>query len=300
MTEEKNKWVKYGSIFAIVIMLVSAVLVGLMYLGDDSTDFAEYPLKNIKGTHTDFTFKNAKDGVKYLPEGVLGISILKVYPGDNISESLNASFPGVVFDKVMVGSYAEGMVEYYSVEENNNGSIVLQGKPKYDEYNGYNIVITNPAQRAIVGDPIIIASFYNYVTDNKLGRKVVDVIAGKASGATNLNDILSYADDTDVFDEIIVFKANNGSDYDKYYQRSSQSGTGILQMEAIFLSPNEDVKESVRAFEKNASESVTVAVTENGPALKINITTSDYIGYLTEMQKLNKLVSDHTVQSSSA
>jgi len=298
MTEEKSKWVKYGAIFAIIIMLGSGVLAVSMLL-DDSAEPTEYPLKNIKGQQTDFTFKNAKDGVKYLPAGVLSVNILKIYPDDEISESLSHSFPGIVTDKVMLGSYKEGMIEYYSVKENNNGSIVVQGKPTYDKYGGYDMIRVSPAQRAIIGDPLIIASFFNYSKDSTLGKRVIDVLNGDASGATDLNDILAYADDVDNFDEIIAYKANAGSDYDKYYQRSSQSGTGILQMEAIILSPDDSVKESVSAFSNNASESVTVAVMENGPALKIYITSSDYIGFLTKTNELYKLISTHTVQSNS-
>jgi hypothetical protein len=300
MTEEKSKWVKYGAIFAIIIMIGSAVLVGLSLYGNDSTDPVEYPLKSIKGTQADFTFKNAKDGVKYLPAGILSVEVIKIYPGDVIAESFNNAFPGVTSDKVMVGSYPDGIVEYYAVDENNNGSVIVPGKPRYDEYNGYNVLIMSPAQRVIAGDPLIVASFFNYTLNNTLGKRVADVLAGKSSGATDLNDILAYAEDTDVFDEIRAFKANNGSDYDKYYQCTSQSETGILKIEAIFLSPNEDVKESVSAFANNASDSVTVAVLEDGPALKIYITTSDYIGFLVEMQNLNQLISSHTAQGSSA
>ena len=293
MTEEKSKWVKYGAIFAIIIMVGSAVLVGLSLYGNDSTDPVEYPLKDIAGTHANVTFKNAKDGVKYLPAGVLSVDIIKVYPNDEISASLNKSFTGITADKVMVGSYKEGIVEYYSVE-NNNGTMTIAGKPNYEQYSGFNLIRTNVAQRVIVGNPIIIASFFNYTIDSTLGKKVVDVLTGTAAGSTDLNDILAYANDTANFDEIRVYKANAGSDYDKYYQCASQSGAGMIQLEAIFLSPNEEVKESVTAFANNAAESVTVAVTEDGPALKIYITTSDYIGYLTETNNLYNLISNHT------
>ena len=296
MTEEKSKWVKYGAIFAIIIMLGSGVLAVSMLL-DDSAEPTEHSLKDIKGPQADFTFKNAKDGVKYLPEGVINISITRITPGDNISANLDKSFPNVTLDACMVGIYETGMVEYYSVKDNNNGKIVLSGKPKYDKYGGFNLIRASVAQRVIVGDPIIIASFFNYRLDSTLGNKVVDVLTGKANGATNFNDILSYADDTEIYNEITVFKANERSNFSKYYQRSSQYENGTILLETIVLNPSESMKSDIVKFAEPSMENATVSVIENGPAMKIYITGQDYISFAMKANELYTLTYSHTNQS---
>ena len=285
MTEEINKLVKYGAVFAIILMLGSAVLVGLTVFGsNDSTNSVA------------FTFINAKDGVKYLPDGLLSVNIIKIDPDDEIAASLNNSFPGVAFEKMMVGSYESGGLEYYAIKNAGSGNITVPGNPRYENYDDYKIAVTQSNQHVIVGNPLIITTFFNSSNDATLSKKALDVISNKTPGATNLNDILSYADDESNYEEIIAFKANAGSDYDKYYQRASILYNGTLQLEAIILSPNENVKKSVEEFAKIDSENTTITVTENGPALKMYINSTDGPLFVEEMDKLMTLLASHTVQ----
>jgi hypothetical protein len=296
MTEEKSKWVKYGSIFAIIIMLVSAVLVGLMYFSNDDGP-AEYFLKDFAGTHTNFTFKNAKDGVNYLPEGVLRVDIIKVYPESETAVNLEQSFPGVTFDKVMIGSYDSGGVEYYSAKDISNGKIALPETPRYENYSGYSMIIISPAQRIIAGNPIAIATYFNYSVDNTLGRKMIDVLNKKSTGSTDFNDILSYADDTEVYDQISFSKVNGN--FSKSYQRSSYYENGTIQLESIIYNPQQAMKDDIEIFAVNSAENVTVSVTENGPAMKIYVTSPDYISFAMKANELYGLIASHTVQENS-
>lgn len=309
MQEEKSKWMKFGAIFAIVIMVGSAVFVGLLYgwdslTGDDNST-TEYPFTDVPGTHTNFTFKNAKDAANHVPEEVLGINILKIYDNDSIDQKLRENFPGADGSKVMTASYQTGILEYYPIENESNTSMVINGsKPQYENYESYNIIFVSPYQRVVVGSPIIIASFFNYTSDNSLAKKALDVIEGKASGSTNLNDILAYADDTENYDEIIVYKANAGSDYDKYYQRASQylNGTTFqlsFQMESIILKPTDEMKQDVRDLAANATEGVEFTITEEGDVMKTYVDGSNYTSFMADTNALYKLVSNHTKQANS-
>ncbi|WNY28792.1 hypothetical protein MmiEs2_09960 [Methanimicrococcus stummii] len=307
MQEEKSKWVKYGSLFAIIIMLGSVfalVLYGSWdsLTGNDSAT-TEYPFADVPGTHTNFTFKNAKDAAKYVPEGVLGINILKIYENDSIDQKLQENFPGAEASRVMTASYSTGGLEYYLLDSEENVSIVLNSsKPQYENYEGHNIIFISPYQRVVVGNPFVIASFFNYV-DNTLAKNAVDVFEGKASGSTNLNDILAYAEDTDNYDEIIVYKANDGSNYTKYYQRSSQylnmtTFQLSFQLESIILNPSDEMKQDVRDLAENANAGVEFTITEEGDVMKTYVDGSDYTSFMTDTNALYKLVSSHTKQSS--
>ncbi|MDV0445997.1 hypothetical protein MmiAt1_16030 [Methanimicrococcus sp. At1] len=309
MKEEKNKWMKFGAIFAILIMVGSAVFVGILYgydslTGDDNTT-TEYPLTDVPGTHANFTFKNAKDAAGYVPEDVLSINILKIYSNDSIDQGIKEAFPGAESDKRLVASYQTGMLAYYPLESEENVSILISGKkPQYENYDGYNIIFTHAAQRVVVGSPIIIASFFNYLSDNTLAKKAIDVLEGKASGSTTLNDILAHADDTDTYDEIIVYKANDGSNYDKYYQRSSQylnmtTFQLSFQLESIILNPSDEMKQDVRDLAENAT-GTEFTITEEGNVMKTYVDGSDYTAFMTDTNTLYQLVSKHTQQSSTA
>ncbi|MDL2261779.1 hypothetical protein LJC08_06090 [Methanimicrococcus sp. OttesenSCG-928-J09] len=307
MQEEKNKWVKYGAIFAILIMVGSAVFVGILYgwesLTGDDNEPTEYPFTDVPGNHTNFTFKNAKDAANYVPAGVLSINILKIYDNDTVDQGLTEAFPGAESDKRMVASYPTGMLAYYPIENESNVSIVINGsKPQYENYEGYNIIFTHAAQRVVVGSPIIIASFFNYAADNTLAKKALDVLAGKSSGSTDLNDILSYADDVSNYDEIIVYKANAGSDYDKYYQRASQNVNMTtfqleFQMESIVLKGSSAMKQDIRDLAENASEGIEFVITEEGDVFKTYVNGADYTSFMKDTNALYQLVSKHTQQS---
>ncbi|WNY24452.1 hypothetical protein MmiHf6_17890 [Methanimicrococcus hongohii] len=309
MQEEKSKWVKYGAIFAILIMVGSGVFVGLMYwdgLTGDENATIEYPFADVPGTHANFTFKNAKDAAQYVPEDVLSINILKVYDNDTIDQTLQTSFPGAEPARLLTASYLTGGLEYVVLESEENVSIVLNGsKPQYEDYEDYNIIFISPYQRVIAGNPLIIASFYNYVADNSLAKKAVDVLAGKSAGSTTLNDILEYADDTETYDEIIVYKANNGSNYEKYYQRSSQyvnmtTFQLAFQLESIILNPNDEMKQAVYDLAENASEGIEFTITEEDNVMKTYVDGADYTSFMTDTNALYKLISDHTKQSTTA
>ena len=304
MQEQKSKWVKFGAIFAILIMVGSAVLVGLLLTDSGSSDkTTEFPLSDVSGAKANFTFKNAIDGSKYLPEGVVSISILKIYEGDTIDRGMKAAFPGAEADKIMMASYMTGRVDYYSlIDESNVSFVINSSKPQTEMYENHSIIFANPSQRVIAGNPLILASFYNYAVDNSLAKRAVDVLSGKASGSTDLNDILAYADNTEVFDEIIVYKANSGSSYDKYYERSSQfinmtTFQLAFQVESIVLQPSAEMKADIYALSENATGDNKITIIEEGNALKTYIDSSDVTEFMQDREALYKIVSDHTRQS---
>jgi len=299
MQEQKSKWVKFGAIFAILIMVGSVFFIfgsvdwGNLIGGSNKT--TEFPLSDVSGTKANFTFKNAIDGSKYLPEGALNITIQTISPNDVFDQELQTIFPGIEADRHMRVMYSSGYVDYFSLSNGSNASIILnESRPQYDSHEGYNIIFKNPSQRVVAGNPIILASFFNYAIDNSLARKVVDVLSGKSSGSTDFDDILSYADNTEIYNGITMFKASEESNYSKYYQRSSHYENGTFQLETIILNPEMSMKEDIEAFSDNGVESVTVSITENGPAMKIYITGTDYIPFATKANELYNLASNHS------
>jgi hypothetical protein len=142
MQEQKSKWVKFGAIFAILIMVGSAVLVGLLLTDSGSNKTTEFLLSDTPGTQANFTFKNAIDGSKYLPEGVLGITIRTIYSNDTVDQGLKQDFPGIEADKLMTASYSAGRIDYFSLRNESNASVTINGKPQYDVYESLSMMFT--------------------------------------------------------------------------------------------------------------------------------------------------------------
>lgn len=308
--EEKNKWVKYGALFAIAIMVGSAVLVGILGSWDkitgDKDGLTEHSFSDISGKHMNFTFKNAKDAAKILPENILAINIVKIYADDSYYQSIQSSFPGANISKMLSASYADGGLELFVIEDESNAGIVLNtSKPQIETYENYSLIFINPYQKVVVGNPILISTVYDYTAGNTLAKKTIDVLSGKSEGSTGLNDILAYADDVSNYDEIVVFKANTGSSYEKYYQRSSQSVNMTsfqidLQFESILLNPSDEMKQDLSDLSQNASDGIQFTITEESNIMKIYVEGADYTGFLNDTNALYKIVSNHTKQAATA
>lgn len=307
MKEEKNNWIKIGAIFAIVIMLGSVFFIAFdSIFGDWGNETTGYPFADVPGAHVNFTFNNAKDAAALVPEGVLSLNIVRVFPNDTIDQGIKQAFPGAQAQRRMVASYPAGYLEYYPIENESNASILINGTaPTYETYQNYNVIFINPIQRVIVGNPIILASFFNATADSTLAQKAIDVLTGTTSGSTTLNDILQYADNVSNYDQIIVYQANPGSDYGKYYQRVSQgvntsTGQLIFQVESIVLQPNDAMKADIYTLAENANESVEYTVLEEGNVLKLYLDGSNLTSFRAESDALYQLVSNHTQQASNS
>lgn len=311
--DKKSKWMKFGALFAILIMVGSAVFVGILYGldgltgGNDNTETA-YPFTDVTGNHVNFTFKNAKDAAAYIPAGVLSISIHRIYDNSTIDQGLQEAFPGADGEYRMTASYETGALSYFLINEEsmNNTSIMINGsKPQYENYGGYDIIFMNAAQRVVVGNPLFIATFYNYTSDNSLARKAIDVLNGNTSGSSNLNDILVYADDVSLYDEIIVYEANSGSNYTKYYQRSSSYAIGmdfqlVFELESIIMNPTDEMKADVYALAANATEGIEFTITEEDNVLITDVVGHEYEPFMEDTTELYNLISNHTRQGTTA
>jgi len=275
--EKKSNWVRFGAIFAILIMLGSATL-GVVMLTDlfGSNKAKPYPFSDISGKHADFNFTNIKDGAKYLPEGVSRISCYST--NATINASLNSSFPGAEPSAVMVAYYPTGMLEYYQTKTEENVSIMTNGKPSTEDYEGYSIIYVGPAQRIIVGSPIIIASLANYANDSGLARRAVDVFTGLSTGSKDFEPILAYVDDVSDFEEMTVFRSNTGKGYDMLYQRSSSYSNGTYQMETVIYGINDDMRAEIKEMIAE-EEAISIAI-ENELAIKLYIETTDRLVYM--------------------
>ncbi|MCL2141834.1 MAG: hypothetical protein FWH46_03010 [Methanimicrococcus sp.] len=298
--EPVNKWIKYGAMFAIIIMVGSAMAAVFMYgwdeLFNDPNKITEYPFSKVKGVHSDFTFTNAIDGSKYVPDGAVSIHITVVKEGDVISEEIQELFPEAEATKKMKASYTTGILEYYLLNSEENVNVTINGsKPSYENYSGYNVIFLNPSQRAIVGKTPINATFFNYAVDNTLGRKAIDVLTGKASGPSDFDDILSYADNVSNFEEIIVYTANRGSNYSQYYQRASIfENNSNFQFEAVVYKPTDQMRAEIQAFADNAPEDVTYNITQDDNMIKMYIDSPDYFLFLVETWAFYDFIGENT------
>ena len=295
--EPANIWVKYGAMFCIIIM-VGAAMVGIGYFIVDyvQSKTTDYPFSKVGGIHSDFTFTNIIDGAKYVPEDALSIHIVVVKEDDVLSEGIQEFFPGAQATKTMTVSYASGGLEYYSLNSEENVSMIISGsKPKYENYSGYHLISSSPAHRAVVGKTPIIATFFNPSINSTLGKKAIDVLVGDAPGSSDFDEILAYADNVSNFEESIVYTANSGSNYSQYYQRSSLlNNNSSFQFEAIFSNPTDQMKEEIQELADNTQNDVTYTISQDNNMIKIYIESSEYYPFLIETWNFNYFIGDHT------
>ncbi|MDR2943874.1 MAG: hypothetical protein LBU81_02105 [Methanosarcinales archaeon] len=300
--EKKSNWVKYGAVFAILIMVSSAVLVGLFTLWDGSgsnTTTTTYPFADVSGTHANFTFSNIKDGVQYLPEGAVTVSSFTT--NSTMNESLNKSFPGLESSRVLVASYSTGILEYYTAENENNAGIMIPGdKPVYDQYEGYNFISPGPSQRVLVGNPIVVATLSDYSDASNLAKKAVNVFTGLSQGSRNFDSILAYADDVSDYEQMTVSGASNGSSYSMLYQRSSAFSNSTIQLETVVYGPSAAMRSDIKEMAAKNVSDVTYSVTEDDSMIKLYIDSTAPTSYMTEANNLYGIISRYTNASSAA
>ena len=317
MKDEKSKWVKYGAVFTVIIMV--GAIFGLMlgaageiFRGDGGWRDSLFGTGNrpvvlsfddVPGTHVDFTFRNAIDAVQHIPDGVLAVHIWTVNDAATAQE-IQSTFPGSNASKIMRATYPTGMLEYIALESSDNVSIALgRNRPHFEYYLGYSLLVISPNQRVVVGNPPLIVSMFNPAVDNSLPLRAIDVLFGRTAGSTNLNEILAFADDVENFNSITVFRALDGSDYEMFYQRfSTELNMTTLRasfhLETIILRPTPEMRQEVFALAENAGEGVEFTVTEIGDALRIYIESSNATNFIRDRDALYSLVESHTNQSS--
>jgi len=155
---------------------------------------------------------------------------------------------------------------------------MTNGKPSTEDYEGYSIIYVGPAQRIIVGSPIIIASLANYANDSGLARRAVDVFTGLSAGSKDFDPILAYVDDVSDFEEMTVFRSSTGNGYDMLYQRSSSYSNGTYQMETVVYGVNDDMRADIK--EMVAEEEAIFIADENESMIKLYIETTDQLTYM--------------------
>ncbi|WNY26805.1 hypothetical protein [Methanolapillus ohkumae] len=300
--EDKSKIMKFGAIFFVVLMIGSLFAVSISYLLNNDSDSnttntttnnttaIQVPISDMPGKEISFTYTNLKDGVKHLPEGTLSAQVSKIYPTDRVSQM----FPGANVSQVLIGSYPAGILEYYTVG-NESGSVNISGNatrgPQYDKYNNYSLLIASTAPQYIVpGNPLLLAS-YNV----DLAHRALDVADGGNKVSTNFDYILSKTDDVSTFEEMIVFRSNNGSDYEQYYQRSSSFSNGTYQMEGVLLNATSGLKQDLTNQSLNASKNgVSYKISDNGDIFKYYMESTNGVSFVSESSALKKTIEKHT------
>ncbi|MDV0447468.1 hypothetical protein MsAg5_13630 [Methanosarcinaceae archaeon Ag5] len=304
--EGKSKIMKFGAVLFIVLMIGSLFVASVALLVNNNPDnpnatnetnnsLYTVPMSEMPGKDINFTYTNLKDGVKHLPSGTVSAQIVNIYPTDNISTQV---FPGTTISKVLIGSYPTGILEYYTVSDN-NGNVTVYGNksigPQYDKYNNYSMLIVNPTPQYLVdGNPVLLS----YPTTD-LTKRALDVNDGGTNVSTNFDYILSKTDDVSNFEDMIVFRANDGSNYSQYYQRTSILSNETYQLESVFINASAGVKQSITDRSVNGSSNgVTYKISEDGDTFKFYIESTNGVSFVSEVNALKEIINNNTKSSS--
>ena len=287
MKKKQNNWRKYGSIFAIVIILGSFIIYASLVV--DTGGEKAYPLNDVTGTKTNFTLNAVKDGIKYVPEGVLAITVVPA--DDKMNTSVGELFPGATPSKLMTAIYNEGLVEFYGLQSTDNVSVMIEGKkPKYEKIGDYNVIST-VTQGIFAGNPMIRVVFEG--TDKSLVGKVANVLSGTSTGAKDFDAILNLADNVSDFEEIMVSKTKEGAQFSMIYQRESVFENGTSQLETIIYGPSAEFRTELKEFSEKEITNITFTATEDELMFKLYINGTDALAYQVIETSLHKLIDEH-------
>ena len=286
MKKKQNNWMKYGAIFAILIMIGSAIIVGLIA---DTGGEKAYPLNDVTGTKTNFTLNAVKDGIKYVPEGVLAITAVPA--SEEMKTSVGELFPGATPSKLMTAIYNEGLVEFYGLQSTDNVSVMIEGnKPKYNKFGDYNVIST-VTQGVFAGNPMIRVVFEG--ADKSLVEKVANVLSGTSTGAKDFDTILNLADDVSDYESILVSKTKEGAQFAMLYQRESVFENGTSQLETIIYGPSAEFRTELKEFSEREIPNITFTATEDELMFKLYINGTDSLAYQVIETGLHNLIEEH-------
>jgi len=294
MKKTNTKFGKYFICVAIFVLITAAAVIIIPNLNQDEEVETQYLFKNVKGNHLNFSYTNAKDGIHFIPEGAFCVQIMKIKENENIHNYLKEVQPGISASEVMVGYFETGTIEYYIIENEPTASVTISGKgPDYESYGGYNFINTTLSmQKLLVGNPFAILTTYDGTLDG-FGKEIADINSKNNSGnskrTTDFDEILAYADDEPIYENIHLYMADANQ---KYYHRSSAFENGSFQFEAIILNPNENILENLAKMIETETEVEITSydITRSGDVKKIYIVGEDETIYTEKTKELYIIV----------
>lgn len=293
---------KYLAIFLAVTMLLSACMI--YFSGDSKTskddkaptqgtngDPVLVSFSQVAGKQVNHDFNSIADGLNMSPEGVTNAVYVDLQrtegtPMEAIfgnKQTMNESFSyGADVTKRYGASYGnESGFELHQIpEQKMNMPLNTQAMP----YEGYTILDrTNGTYNIwnVVGSPSIIGPIQT-VTG------VINVLEGNETANTEYNQILSQVDiDKNIYQE--VGKKTNSSDIpaEQYYRSLKKLGDGKYMQTFIYLNPEPELNEKIKAYQANSSER----------GVTYNVTTLDNITKLTISSDFESVYNESTLLS---
>jgi hypothetical protein len=294
---------KYLAIFLALTMFLSAFMI--YFTADSKTknsddnlsssetnaNFVTVPFSQIQGKHVQHQFNSIADGLNMSPEGVtnavyVDLQKTKGTPMEAVfgnEQTMNVSF-----------SYGADVTERYGASYGNESGFELHEIPeqkinvpmdtKVMPYDGYQILDrTNGTYNIwnVVGSPAIIGPLQTVTS-------VINVLEGNETSTTEYNQILSQADlEGSIYQEVV--KNTNSSDVpaEQYYRDLRKLDDGSYVQTSIYLNPEPEVNEKIKAYQANSSErGVTYNVTTLDNITKLVI-SSDFESVYNESSMLN-------------
>lgn len=293
---------KYLAIFLAVTMLLSACMI--YFAGGTKTDkendvsaseTGEGPImvafSQIQGKQVHHDFNSIADGLKMSPEGVtnavyVDLQKTKRTPMEAVfgnKQTMNESFSyGADVTKRYGASYGnESGFELHQIPEQKiNMPLNTQAMP----YEGYTILDrTNGTYNIwnVVGSPSIIGPIQTVAS-------VINVLEGNETSDTEYDKILSQADlKGSIYQQ--VSKKTNSSEIpaEQYYRDLKKLDDGSYVQTSIYLNPEPEVNEKIKAYQANSSER----------GVTYNVTTLDNITKLTISSDFESLYNESTLLS---
>ncbi|WNY26038.1 hypothetical protein [Methanolapillus millepedarum] len=288
-----GKQKKYAFTFLVLVLVMAVAFISISAFVNNQTikSFDDVP-----GKHLNFSFINARDSVHYLPPGTDTIAITSVSPdGDYLWDIAHDRYPNANTTKILISRNPAGRIEYYLLNDVSNisfntTSLPLQIEKKY----GYTFIIETDTRKMLVGNP-----FAHIISDSNSSEKldliVTDILSGNISGTKEFDEILSYTDDVSGYAEILVFKAENQSKFDQYYQRITINEDGTIQLEAVILHPTKDVEYDMIGLSEGANDGVSYTIVPlDNSAVKIYLEAENGGAFITERSKYNRIIKSYT------
>ncbi len=293
---------KYLAIFLAATMFLSAFLIYFTASSKtDSNNDTPAPevgneslifFSQIPGKHVLHEFNSIINGLEMSPDGVTNAVYVDFQktegtPLESIfgnMQTMNTSFSyGTDVTKRYGASYAnESGFELHEIPEL---KMNVPENTRVMPYDGYQILDrTNGTYNIwnVVGSPEIIGPIQTVAG-------VIDILEGNATATTEYNQILSQAEpEGSIFQEVV--KRTNTSDIPakQYYRDLKKLDDGSYTQTSIYLDPEPEVNEKIKAYQANSSErGVAYNVTTLGNITKLVI-SSDFNSLYNESALLSK------------
>jgi hypothetical protein len=292
---------KYLAIFLAVTMFLSAFLIYFTATGNDNDNDVPTPevgnesmifFSQIPGKHVQHEFNSIINGLEMSPDGVTNAVYVDFQktegtPLESIFgniQTMNVSFSyGADVTKRYGASYGnESGFELHQIPEQKIN--VPAAETRVMPYDGYQILDrTNGTYNIwnVVGSPAIIGPIQTVAG-------VIDILQGNATATTEYNQILSQAEpEGSIYQEVV--KRTNTSDIPakQYYRDLKKLDDGSYTQTSIYLDPEPEVNEKIKAYQANSSErGVTYNVTTLDNITKLVI-SSDFESLYNESSLLS-------------